>query len=232
VAEGPGAERGRAARGEQGEVPCRARGPGEGAATAPGVRGRGRRRARGPEGGGTAAQGSGEGPRAARWGPGEGRRRALGAGGGGRAARGGGGGGEGGGGVARRGGEGEGKRERETERERGGELTSGPKSGDHRLQNLGHHEERERGGGEEVAARENQMRERERREGTRRGDMGTGPDWAGLGRGPGQKPTTHATTDRTPIANQNPKRDEMNTRLNTTSYKKKMLQHDATPMTT
>jgi hypothetical protein len=47
-------------------------------------------------------------------------------------------------------GEGEGKRERE----RGGELTSGSKSGDHRLQNLGHHGESERGGGEEVAARE------------------------------------------------------------------------------
>jgi general stress protein YciG len=35
------------------------------------------------------------------------------------------------------------------ERERGGELTSGSKSGDHRLQNLGHHGgERERGGRE------------------------------------------------------------------------------------
>jgi ribonuclease G len=77
------------------------------------------------------------------------------------------------------------------ERERGGELTSGSKSGDHRLQNLGHHRERERGGGEEVAARENQMRERERREG--RGTFGgrdrapgsRGPEragWAGLGR--------------------------------------------------
>jgi hypothetical protein len=32
----------------------------------------------------------------------------------------------------------------ERERERGGELTSGSKSGDHRLQNLGHHGERER----------------------------------------------------------------------------------------
>jgi hypothetical protein len=41
-------------------------------------------------------------------------------------------------------GEGEGKRERERERERGGELTSGSKSGDHCLQNLGHHRERER----------------------------------------------------------------------------------------
>jgi hypothetical protein len=65
-------------------------------------------------------------------------------------------------------GEGEGKRERE--RERGGELTSGSKSGDHCLQNLGHHRERERGGGEEVAARENQMREREIREGARMGE--------------------------------------------------------------
>jgi hypothetical protein len=42
-----------------------------------------------------------------------------------------------------------------------------------------------------------------------------GPDWArpgraGLGCGLGQKPTTHATTDRNPIMNQNPKRDEAN----------------------
>jgi hypothetical protein len=49
---------------------------------------------------------------------------------------------------------GEGKRERE--RERGGELTLGSKSGDHCLQNLGYHGERERGGRErEVGAREN-----------------------------------------------------------------------------
>jgi hypothetical protein len=51
-------------------------------------------------------------------------------------------------GGRRRGGGGE-----ERERERGGELTSGSKSGDHRLQNPGHHGEREVG--EEVAAREN-----------------------------------------------------------------------------
>jgi hypothetical protein len=38
-------------------------------------------------------------------------------------------------GGRRRGGE----EKRERERERGGELTSGSKSGDHRLQNLGHH---------------------------------------------------------------------------------------------
>jgi hypothetical protein len=80
----------------------------------------------------------------------------------------------GGGGVARRGGEGEGKREREreSERESGGEYTSGSKFGDHRLQNLGHHRGRERGGGEEVAAQENQMRERERREGPQGGGTG------------------------------------------------------------
>jgi hypothetical protein len=59
-----------------------------------------------------------------------------------------------------------------------------------------------------------------------------GPGRAGLGCGLGQKPTTSATTDRTPIANQNPKRDETNTRLNTTSDKRNMLRHDATPMTT
>jgi hypothetical protein len=50
--------------------------------------------------------------------------------------------------------QGEGKRERETER--GGELTSGSKSGDHCLQNLGHHGgEREVGEREEVVARKN-----------------------------------------------------------------------------
>jgi hypothetical protein len=67
---------------------------------------------------------------------------------------------------------------------------------------------RKRGGEEEVAAWENQMGERERREGAHRGGTGARgapgrarPDRAGLGRGPGQKPTTHATTDRTPITN-------------------------------
>jgi hypothetical protein len=68
--------------------------------------------------------------------------------------------------------------------------------------------------------RENQMRERERREGGTQGRQGARgmpgragavPDRAGLGRGPGQKPTTHSTTDWTPIANRNPKRDETNT---------------------
>jgi hypothetical protein len=47
--------------------------------------------------------------------------------------------------------------------------------------------ERERGGGEEVAAWENQMRERERREGARAWGRGRapgacGPEQAGLGR--------------------------------------------------
>jgi hypothetical protein len=53
------------------------------------------------------------------------------------------------------------------------------------------------------------MRERERREeGVHGGGAGrwgragqsrpTRPGWVGLGRGPGQKPTTHATTDRNP----------------------------------
>jgi hypothetical protein len=100
-------------------------------------------------------------------------------------------------------------RGRERARERGGELTSGSKSGDHRLQNLGHHGERERGGGEEVATRENQMREREIREGGahgggaghrgRAGQSGpAGPGWVGLGRVAGQKPTTRTTIDQNP----------------------------------
>jgi hypothetical protein len=74
-----------------------------------------------------------------------------------------------------------------------------------------------------------------------RGARGTpgqaGPGWArsgraGLGRGPEQKPITHATTARNPIVNRNPKRGETNTRLNTTSDKRNMPQHDATPMST
>jgi hypothetical protein len=81
----------------------------------------------------------------------------------------------------------QGKKRRERERERGegrgGELTSGSNSGDHRLQNLGHHGEREGWKRErEVAAREIQMRE-----GGEEGAHGAlgarraGPGWAGLG---------------------------------------------------
>jgi hypothetical protein len=81
------------------------------------------------------------------------------------------------------------------------------------------------------------MREREREGGAwgRQWRQGhAGPGWTGLGwvAGAGQKPTTHVTTDRKPPVNRNPKRDETNTRLNTTSDKRNMLQHDATPMST
>jgi hypothetical protein len=55
---------------------------------------------------------------------------------------------------------------------------------------------------------------------------------AGTGRVAGRNPTTRTTTDRNPIANRNPKRDEANTRLNTTSDKEKLLRHDATSMST
>jgi hypothetical protein len=50
------------------------------------------------------------------------------------------------------------------------------------------------------------MREREGRAwgcGGARGRAKLG--WARSGRGPGRKPTTRTTTDRNPIANQNPK---------------------------
>jgi hypothetical protein len=79
-------------------------------------------------------------------------------------------------------------------RERGGELTSGSKSGNHHLQILGHNGE-ERDGGEEVSTWENQMRERERKE---RGTQGRGrarvpgPGQAGLGRIAGQTTPRHA----------------------------------------
>jgi hypothetical protein len=101
-------------------------------------------------------------------------------------------------------------------------------------------------GGEDVAAREklNEGKGREGRghaHGEGQGAKGTraraGPSWArpgrvGLGRVAGQNPTTRTTTDRSPITNRNPKQDEANTRLNTTSEKRNMLRHDATPMST
>jgi hypothetical protein len=58
------------------------------------------------------------------------------------------------------------------------------------------------------------------------------PGRAGLGRIVGRNPMTRTTIDRNPLANQNPKRDKMNTRLNTTSSKRNMPRHDATPMST
>jgi hypothetical protein len=92
----------------------------------------------------------------------------------------------------------------------------------------------ERGGrkgeGEGVAAWENQMRE------------GGGGTWGGCGApgagsagwfvGLGRKHITYTTTDRNQIANRNPKRGETDARLDTTSDKRKMLRHDATPIST
>jgi hypothetical protein len=128
-------------------------------------------------------------------------------------------------------GAGEGKRERERE------LTSGSKSSDHCLQNLGHHGG-ERGGGEEVAARENQMREREKRERRGRawgryGRQGrAGPGRVGLGHVAGQKRTTRTATDWNPITNQNSSDTRQNMRLNTTSDQRNMIRHDVTLMST
>jgi hypothetical protein len=51
---------------------------------------------------------------------------------------------------------------------------------------------------------------------------------AGLGCGPGRKPTTHTTTDRNPIANRNPKRSETDVRSTQHKTKEKffdMMQH-------
>jgi hypothetical protein len=83
------------------------------------------------------------------------------------------------------------------------------------------------------------MRERDQGEGRahgecrgRQGHAGrTGLDRAGLGRaGPhrGSKRTTRTTTNQNLIVNRNPKRDETNTRLTTTSNKEicfSMMQH-------
>jgi hypothetical protein len=63
------------------------------------------------------------------------------------------------------------------------------------------------------------MREREGEGGGAHGGGGMGargtrgvPGRAGLGRGPGRKPTTHTTTNRKLIANRNPKRGEADAR--------------------
>jgi hypothetical protein len=80
----------------------------------------------------------------------------------------------------------------------------------------------------ELLRGKNQMRERGRGHASRV----WAPGRAGLGRGPGWKPTTHTTTDRNPIANRNLKQGETNTQLNTTRDKRNMLRHDATHMST
>jgi hypothetical protein len=131
-------------------------------------------------------------------------------------------------------------RGREREREREGEAHLGdPNSGDHCLQTLGHHGERERGKWErerKVAVREkSNERKRPGGGGHAWGGQGApgahGPDWARPGRAGshrGSKPTTRITTNRNPIANQKSKRDETNARLTTTSDKEicfSMMQH-------
>jgi hypothetical protein len=104
---------------------------------------------------------------------------------------------------------------------------------------------RERGGGEgeEVTARE-KSNERDREEGARMGEEvgrqgGAGQGWAELGWArPGwvaswvEIPRHAQPLIGIPIADRNPKRDEANTRLNTTSDKRNMLRHDTTTMTT
>jgi hypothetical protein len=80
-------------------------------------------------------------------------------------------------------------------------------------------------------------RKGEKRGGAWGGQGRAGQGWAelgqaGLGRVAGQNPTTRTTTVRGPNAKRNPQRDKTNERLNTTSDKRNVLRHDATPMTT
>jgi hypothetical protein len=77
------------------------------------------------------------------------------------------------------------------------------------------------------------------REGRGARDARPGPGRAGLGRvGLGwvssrvKIPWHTQPLIGNPIVNRHPKRDEANTRLNTTSDKRNMLRHDASPMTT
>jgi hypothetical protein len=78
------------------------------------------------------------------------------------------------------------------------------------------------------------MREREREgaHGERQGRQGrVGQGWAGLGRVVGRYPTTRTTTDRNSNRGSKSETRRGETRLNTTSDKRNMLRHDATPMT-
>jgi hypothetical protein len=111
---------------------------------------------------------------------------------------------------------------REGERRGEGDLTLGsnnrrqPSTGSH----LGQGGRREVGERErEVAARE-KKNEREKRGGRAWGEGAPRVRArAGLDRGPSRKSTTRTTTNRNPIANQNPKRGETDARFNTASDK-------------
>jgi hypothetical protein len=131
-----------------------------------------------------------------------------------------------GGGVAHRGEEGEGKIEREREREREGELTSGSKSGDHRLQNLGHHGERERwrrGGC--YAGKLNERKGEKgggRAWGRGRASEARGPEragWAGLGRAGSRAGTEAHNTREHRSESKSRNETERNMRLSTASDK-------------
>jgi hypothetical protein len=112
-------------------------------------------------------------------------------------------------------GEGEGKKEREGEG-RGAHLGD-PNSGDHRLQDLGHHEERERGGREVAAREKSNERKRPGEGGTRMGRARApgargprpgraGSGWAGLHSG--SKPySTHNHRSENQFAKQKSKRN-------------------------
>jgi hypothetical protein len=210
----PGAEatrrgQGAARRGER--EPRRARGLGEGAPPREGPR-EGFATALGEPGGGAAAVrgGRGRGRCCAPGEPGAGAARARGGGGRGHTQ------------GRRRGGE---------ERERGrGELTLGSKSGDHRLQNLGHHRERERWRIGGCCTGKSNERKGEKGGGGahgggagRRGRVGqsgpAGPGWAGLGRARSWAGTeAHSTRDHR-LESKSWNEIEQNTRLSTTPDK-------------
>jgi hypothetical protein len=127
-----------------------------------------------------------------------------------------------------------GGRGREREEGRGGELTSGSNSGDHRLQNLGHHGREREMGEREVAAREkpneaNGSRGRGHAWGGqgRQGHAGrTGLGWAGLGHIMDGNPR-HAR----PLNGLQSRTESRNgTRRTRDIRQRNALRHDATPM--
>ena len=121
-------------------------------------------------------------------------------------------------------------KERERRGEGEGSSPRGPKSGDRRLQILGHHGERDRGGeGRGRLLRGgNQMRERNQGEGRARMGVGArGLDWAGLGHIADRNPR-HAR----PLNGLQSQTENRNgTRRTRDIRQRNALRHDATPMT-
>jgi hypothetical protein len=121
---------------------------------------------------------------------------------------------------------------------RGGELTSGSKSGDHHIQNLGHHGEREVGERGSCCAGELNEGKRPGEGGVRMGESQgrVGQGRAELDRARSHRRSkfrgTHNHISESNSRNKIQNKTKQHTRLSTKSDKRNMIRHDATPMST